>query len=154
VTAGIEDELSGIVNVGELVPIVREDIWLLDRQPVTNPGANWLRKTAKIRTAALAFRESIVFEKVCGVGDETPIVLSEIFASHVTVVLGAVQQTFQVQGRITTTTTEVWVAQGNLGLENGESRRWLISCCHTGSLLPDIAFGSSVSHSPTDGFRI
>jgi hypothetical protein len=43
---------------------------LLDRQPVTNSGANWLRKTAKIRTASLAFRESIVFEKVCSVGDE------------------------------------------------------------------------------------
>jgi hypothetical protein len=139
------------VDVGKVVSLIGVNIRSLNREALTDLGADGLREPREINATLLAMGKTILFLEVVADSDEPPVVPAEIVASHATILLGELHEAVEVVVGVATIPAKVRISSEDLLAELFELGAGNRTGHHTGNVLPRIALRTGIATRPTNG---
>jgi hypothetical protein len=140
------------VDIRELVTVVGKDVRLLDRQSMQDSCADRLGESPEIGGVTLPSGVASLRNEVRGIGKEGPVVVAEVFATHVPVPASALQEGIQISSGPAAIRLEVGVQMSNFDLELSPSGGSVSEDVRVqaGNVLPGFSCATGVTLSPVN----
>jgi hypothetical protein len=144
----VKDKHRRLLDIGKIITVVQKNVRLFDREPLKNGGPNRLGETGDIHPGPLTLGETTLRDEVRGVGNEPPMIIAEVIASHIHDLLRTLQQLLEAEDRVSVVFAEVRVRGKDFRAEL--SKGGVPGAGLARNILPGLAVATGITNGPVN----